>query len=490
MWGSGWRAAIAAALVACGLGLSNQARAEEWVPAARTPAGDLFEIDLTSASRNGQIAQTWVRETLAKPQRDRNAGKDFVTELDRRLDDCQNRRFDIPEATRRDGKGRVVATGQTGITWTDIVPETVSEGIWTVACRIGEPIPEKALLDNIAEGRWVRVGLSADKKYYFSIRYDDLLKLDADHVLALSRNDYIGFDMVHGYPIKYMIQANIVDCRQSKTALFGVDSYMAADVRAESYRTPAAAATFEPIVPGSFMADSVAQICAQAVPLPKTTGGGRGDDQDEAQPGDVASGTAWGVSKGYLVTASHVIKGGSRIAVFTDGQPVGLASVVADDPASDIALLKLKPLHPGQLSALPLAEHVAVLGKSVFTLGYPEPGVLGQQVKMTAGEVSSASGFADNARLLRISVPIQPGNSGGPVLGWDGAVVGIADSTLSQADGPPLQNVNFAVKASYVRAMLEDLPDLGGYVLVKPAADRAAMVAAARKAVFMLVVTQ
>lgn len=98
--------------------------------------------------------------------------------------------------------------------------------------------------------------------------------------------------------------------------------------------------------------------------------------------------------------------------------------------------------------------------------------------------------MADNARLLQISVPIQPGNSGGPVLGWDGAVVGIADSTLSQSDGPPLQNVNFAVKASYVRAMLEDLPDLGNYLRVRSAATHEATVTAARKAVFMLVVSQ
>ncbi len=50
--------------------------------------------------------------------------------------------------------------------------------------------------------------------------------------------------------------------------------------------------------------------------------------------------------------------------------------------------------------------------------------------------------------------------------------------------------MNFAVKASYVRAMLEDLPDLGNYLRVKPAATHEATVTAARKAVFMLVVSQ
>lgn len=489
MRGWNWRAAVAGGLAACSLALWSAASAEEWVPAAGDSNGDVFEIDLTSASRTGQVSQTFVRETLAKPQRDRNARKDFVTELDRRLDDCQNRRFQIPEVTRRDRQGLVVSTGQTGLGWTDVAPESVAEAIWKVACRIGQPPPEKALLDNISEGQWVRLGLAADKKSYFSVLFDRLLKFDADHVLVMSRSDYIGFDHLHGYPIRYMVQANIVDCRQSTTALYGADTYMAADVRAESYRPPASASKFEPVIPGSFMANAIGQICSSAVAIPKKGGGG---GEADSKAGEVGSGTAWGVSKGYLVTASHVIKDARRIEVYQDGQPVGLASVAADDAASDVAILKLKPLHPGQLVVLALADHAAALGRNVFTLGYPAPDILGQQVKMTTGVISATTGIADNARLIQISAPIQPGNSGGPILGWNGEVVGVADSSIGRfdEDGPPAQNVNYAVKASYVRAMLEDLPDVGGYVAIKPVADHDQMVAAARKAVFMLVVTQ
>jgi S1-C subfamily serine protease len=109
---------------------------------------------------------------------------------------------------------------------------------------------------------------------------------------------------------------------------------------------------------------------------------------------------------------------------------------------------------------------------------------------MTSGEVSATTGDQDDIRLLQISVPIQPGNSGGPIIGWDGEVVGVADASIQKFDDAPSQNVNYAVKVSYVRAVLEDLPDLGGYVVVKPAASHDAMVTAARKAVFMLVVTQ
>ena len=491
MAGAVWRAVAAMVVGLAGAALAQAAGAETWVPAARGANGAVFEIDLDSARRDGQTAQTWVRQTLARPERDSVAGKSYLTELDQRFDDCRDRRFQITQATRRDSQGRVVSSGPVATGWRELSPESVAEGIWRVACRIGDPPADKPLLANISQGRWVRTGLSADKSYYISFLFDRVMKLDDDHVAVANRSDFIGYSPIHGYPIKYMVQVSMVDCRRSEIALFGTDTYMTADVRAESARTPAASLKFEPIAPGSLMANAVKDICESAIsapgpaPAPKPSG-------KETEASKIFSGTAWGVTKGYLVTASHVIKDGSRIEVYSDGQPVGLATVVADDAASDVAILKLRPLHPGQLVVLPLAGHAAVLGRNVFTLGYPAPDILGQHVKMTAGVVSGTTGIEDNARLMQISVPIQPGNSGGPVLGWDGEVVGVADSSIGkfEEDGPPAQNVNYAVKASYVRAMLEDLPDLGGYIVVKPVADHEAMVASARKAVFMLVVTQ
>ncbi len=300
--------------------------------------------------------------------------------------------------------------------------------------------------------------------------------------MVVARSDYVDYEPIDGFPVKYLVTANLLDCKHQVTASLGVDSYMSKTVRAESVRVAEKAISFQPINSGSFLASSVSQICASAVAPP--------DSGEKGQSGDVASGTAWGVTKGYLVTASHVIKDARKIAVYADGQPVGTARVVVDDPANDVAILKLAAAPAAPLNVLPLAEHGAALGKSVFTLGYPEPDTLGEHVKMTSGEVSATTGAEDDTRLLQISVPIQPGNSGGPIIGWDGEVVGVADASIQKFDDAPSQNVNYAVKVSYVRAMLEDLPDLGGYVVVKAAATHDAMITAARKAVFMLKVTQ
>ena len=483
MGGQVWRTLFGAAVLAgCVLALAPRARADEWVPAARTKTGDVYEVDLNSVAKTGAVTEAWVRETLLRPQQDTASGKSFVLEFDQRYEDCTAHRFKLGMVTRRDKKGGVVASGLVPAPWQEIVPESIAEGVDHVICRVANPPPTKPWLEDITDGKWVPIGISADKKYYFSVLFDRVVKIGDDGAMVVARSDYVDYEPIDGFPVKYLVTANLLDCKHQVTASLGVDSYMSKTVRAESVRVAEKAISFQPINSGSFLASSVSQICASAVAPP--------DSGEKGQSGDVASGTAWGVTKGYLVTASHVIKDARKIAVYADGQPVGTARVVVDDPANDVAILKLAAAPAAPLNVLPLAEHGAALGKSVFTLGYPEPDTLGEHVKMTSGEVSATTGAEDDTRLLQISVPIQPGNSGGPIIGWDGEVVGVADASIQKFDDAPSQNVNYAVKVSYVRAMLEDLPDLGGYVVVKAAATHDAMITAARKAVFMLKVTQ
>jgi S1-C subfamily serine protease len=204
-----------------------------------------------------------------------------------------------------------------------------------------------------------------------------------------------------------------------------------------------------------------------------------------------STGTAWGVDKGYLVTAAHVIDGATAIDVYRDGDKVGEAKVVVADFANDLAILSFTKAPPGKLKILPLSSRPPVLGRAVFTLGYPAPDVMGQAVKMTSGQINSTSGLQDDTRMLQISVPVQGGNSGGPVMGWDASVLGVVDSKLEKLDPQgrePAQNVNYAVKASYIRPMLDDLPDLGNYEPVKADPSEEKTIAAARQAVFMLLV--
>ena len=84
--------------------------------------------------------------------------------------------------------------------------------------------------------------------------------------------------------------------------------------------------------------------------------------------------------------------------------------------------------------------------------------VMGEEVKFTDGKISSKSGIQGDVRVYQISVPIQPGNSGGPLFDMDGNVVGITSSGLNR-EYFKSENVNYAIKASYLKNLMEACPE-------------------------------
>lgn len=93
-------------------------------------------------------------------------------------------------------------------------------------------------------------------------------------------------------------------------------------------------------------------------------------------------------------------------------------------------------------------------------MGYPLIGLLGQEQKATFGRVNSLSGPLGDFRFIQIDVPIQPGNSGGPLLNKHGQAIGVVVATLNQleawkAGGTIPQNVNYAIKSDYALPLIE-----------------------------------
>jgi TPR repeat protein len=164
---------------------------------------------------------------------------------------------------------------------------------------------------------------------------------------------------------------------------------------------------------------------------------------------------------GFLVTNEHVVKDAVQIRLVTS---TGLneAKVVKVDPANDVALLKAE----GSFAALPVAaSRTAHLGSTVATVGFPNVGLQGFSPKFARGEIASLSGPQDDARYFQISVPVQPGNSGGALVDERGNVVGVVSAALSAkaalaTSGSLPQNVNYAVKSSFLLGFLESVPEV------------------------------
>jgi TPR repeat protein len=193
------------------------------------------------------------------------------------------------------------------------------------------------------------------------------------------------------------------------------------------------------------------------------------DSASEAPEGDTpnkSSGSGSGIiisKTGVVATAFHVVEGAAKIKIITSNATYK-GEVLAFDKSNDIAILQIEG-GDSSFTAVPIASSGAVkLGQSVFTLGFPNIEVQGFNLKMTKGDISSTSGLQDDPRLFQISVPVQSGNSGGPLFDENGNVVGIVVSKLNAAfmakqTGDLPQNVNYAVKSAYLKPLVEEFSE-------------------------------
>ena len=197
-------------------------------------------------------------------------------------------------------------------------------------------------------------------------------------------------------------------------------------------------------------------------------------------------------SNGYLLTNQHVVNGARKVFISSGTQRLP-AQVVKTDAANDLALLKVS----GTFAALPVSSSRRVkLGQTVSTVGFPNPDLQGKSPKLTKGEISSLSGASDDPKYFQISVPLQPGNSGGPLVDAYGNVIGVVTAKLSTkaalaTAGTLPENVNYAVKGTFVMGFLESVPEVAAEMLdPKPRRSRefTEVVSEAEKASVMILV--
>ena len=170
------------------------------------------------------------------------------------------------------------------------------------------------------------------------------------------------------------------------------------------------------------------------------------------------SGTGWALGNSYLVTNYHVVEDARTIMVKGIDGDINkgyTAEVIATDRFNDIAVLRITDYRFNGFGALPysVTTRMADVGEDVFVLGYPLTQALGNEIKLTNGIISSRTGYQGDVATYQMSAPVQPGNSGGPVFDCSGNLIGVVQAKHGLAE-----NAGYAIKASYVRNLIDMLP--------------------------------
>ena len=173
-----------------------------------------------------------------------------------------------------------------------------------------------------------------------------------------------------------------------------------------------------------------------------------------------SSGTGFVVADGRVLTNQHVIEDCGRLMLRNAAGQRLPARASATDRQRDLALLTVAPSVGPPLTFRDRPD--VRRGESVVTYGFPLSGLLSSGPSLTTGDLSALSGLRDNPANFQITAPVNPGNSGGPLLDSQANVIGVVVSKLNamrtaeMTGGDIPQNVNFAVKGTEALAFLRE----------------------------------
>ncbi|MDR2105878.1 MAG: trypsin-like peptidase domain-containing protein [Coriobacteriales bacterium] len=188
-------------------------------------------------------------------------------------------------------------------------------------------------------------------------------------------------------------------------------------------------------------------------------GSGHGDSSESLQEYGLGSGVV--ISEdGYILTNYHVVEGGSEYLVRFDQDNQYKATVVGEDPSSDLAVLKvdakdLVPIEIANSSEVAVGEWVMALGSPFGLEKSVSTGIVSALFRSTTME--STAGTNVYANMIQTDAAINPGNSGGALVNAEGKLIGI--NTLISSSSGTSSGVGFAIPSNYAMNIARQIMD-------------------------------
>lgn len=174
-------------------------------------------------------------------------------------------------------------------------------------------------------------------------------------------------------------------------------------------------------------------------------------NKKEVAPANMEASGFFISSKGYFITSLHSVKNADSVMVQNEKLDYVTAEKVVEDSKLDVAIFKLNLTEDNFINELPICFRDASidLGEKVFSVGYPR-----ETIVYSEGNISAESGLNGDTTKFQLSMLINPGSSGSPVMDETGSIVGIISGRNTNAQG-----VSYAVKSKYIQELLANIED-------------------------------
>ena len=168
-----------------------------------------------------------------------------------------------------------------------------------------------------------------------------------------------------------------------------------------------------------------------------------------------------------IATNNHVIEGAKHIEIELENDNGIMISYNADiikaDETNDLAIIKINDNKFNNLSSLKynFSSKTAKTGSMVYALGFPyaidfkknnKEGFMGKEIKFTDGRISARTGMRGNPVNYQTTVPLQPGNSGGPLFDKKANLIGI---NVAKLKNKLADNVSYSIKSLFLKNLID-----------------------------------